>query len=223
MNTAKIICWNCRGISAAGTFSRVLRLIRIYKPDIVCIVETRTDSDRVDRFCRKIPKHWDWAAILSIGFSGGIIVLWHKSLGTASPVAVSNRALHIIISFDSHKNFFISVIYNSTRLRNQCLLWNELSKLSLLHTPWLIVRDFNSIVHRSEHRGGSFAYYARKARFFTDFINGNNLIDLNYSGPHFTWCNNQLGQARCWARLDRCLINLTWANSFQINNLKHLS
>lgn len=83
--------------------------------------------------------------------------------------------------------------------------------------------DFNSILHRTKHKGGSFAYYERKARSFIDFVESNNLMDLNFSGPHFTWCNNQSGLARRWARLDRCLVNFDWLNIFKLNNLQHLS
>lgn len=41
--------------------------------------------------------------------------------------------------------------------------------------------------------------------FFLNFIEDNNLLDLHYISPNFTWCNNQSGTARHWARLDRCL------------------
>lgn len=173
-------------------------------------------------FCKKISKDWEWAAILSDGFSGGIIVFWHKSIGTVTPLASSRRALHIIISHDITKTFLISIIYNLTRFRSLCVLWHELLKLSSLQVPWLVVGDFNSILHRTEHMGGPFTHYDRKARFFCDFVENNNMIDLNYSGPHFTWCNNQLGLAHRWARLDRCLINLVWADFFKINKFMHL-
>lgn len=117
MNSTKIICWNCRGVSARDTSSRVFRLIRSHKPVVVCLVETRANADRLDLFCRKVSKNWDWAAILSDGFSGGLIVLWHKSIGVVSPISVSKRALHIIISTNSSKTFLISAIYNSSRFR----------------------------------------------------------------------------------------------------------
>lgn len=195
MITTKIICWNCSGISAGDTSSRVLRLIRTHKPVVVCLVETRANFDRVDRFYRKISKNWDWATILSDGFLGGIFVLWHRSIGIITPIAVSKR------------------------FWNQCFLWNELSKLSSLQIPWLVAGDFNAILQTEQV---FIAYYDWKAQFFLDFIVGNNLIDLKYSGPHFTWCNNQSGLAQRWVRLDRYLVNLAWANSFKINNLKHL-
>lgn len=110
MNTTKIICWNYRGISMRDTSSRVFRLMRTHKLVVVCLVETRANSDRLDRFCRKMPKNWDWAAMLSNGFYGGIITFWHKSNGRVSPMVVSRRALHIIITNTSSNAFLISVI-----------------------------------------------------------------------------------------------------------------
>lgn len=47
-------------------------------------------------------------------------------------------------------------------------------------------------------------------------------MDLNFSGPAFTWCNNQLGLARRWARLDRGLVNSSWLDKFSSYSLKHL-
>lgn len=114
MNIANIICWNCRGISARDTSSQVFRFIRTFKPMLVCLVETRANSDRVDRFCKRIPRSCDCAAILVDGFSGGIMVLWNKSIGQVTLVVVSRRALHIIISSDSTNSFLVSVIYNSS-------------------------------------------------------------------------------------------------------------
>ncbi|XP_039118470.1 uncharacterized protein LOC120254421 [Dioscorea cayenensis subsp. rotundata] len=214
---------NCRGISAIDTSSGVLRLIRKFNPIIVCLVETHANSDRVDRFCNKVPKHWEWTAILANGFSGGIFVLWNKAIGKVTPIVVSRRVLHIIISSASSKSFIISVVYNSVRFQKQCLLWNELSKITCLRIPWLILGDFNSVLSRSKHKGGSFSYYSRKSRLFLDFVDSNNLLDLKYTGSPYTWCNNQFGSAHRWARLDRCLVNVDWLASFKSYNLKHLT
>lgn len=186
------------------------------------MLETRANHDRVDRFCSKLPRCWEWAAILAEGYSSGIIVLWNCRIGLATPVAVSRRALHLILSPVSSKVSILSFVYNSYRLRSQCALWAELNKISPLNLPWLIAGDFNSVLTRDEHKGGSFSYYDRKARFFQNFVDVNNLLDLNFSGPAFTWCNNQLGLARHWARLDRCFVNLDCCNLFRTYSLKHL-
>lgn len=96
-------------------------------------------------------------------------------------------------------------------------------KLSTLHLPWLFLGDFNAILARHKHKGGSFYYHIHKAQGILDFAERNNLLDLKNSGSIFTWCNNQAGTAYQWAILDRCLINLEWNAFFKFYNLKHLS
>lgn len=137
----------------------------------------------------------------------GIIVIWKKSIGRVTPLAVIRRALHLIISPNPDSSYMISIIYNSHRLCAQLSLWQELNRISVINLPWLIIGDFNCITSRDEQRGGMFAYYSHKAYFFHDIINSNNLFDLHVSGLKFTWYNNQFGPGRHWAKLDRCLVN----------------
>ncbi|XP_039118690.1 uncharacterized protein LOC120254702 [Dioscorea cayenensis subsp. rotundata] len=222
MNYAKIICWNCRGISARDTSARVFRFIKKFKPQVVCLIETRANLERLDRFCKKVPNQWGWAVILADGYSGGIIVLWNTVIGQVTPLAFSRHALHLVVSSALSKTFLISVIYNSLRWRSQLFLWNELSKITPLVIPWLILGDFNTVLSRNEHRGRNFSYYLRKSRYFSDFINNNNLLDLKFIGSPYTWCNNQIGPARRWSRLDRCLVNIEWNDMFKSYTLKHL-
>lgn len=59
---------------------------------------------------------------------------------------------------------------------------------------------------------------------FYDIIASNNLLDVNFIGWDFTWCNNQAGLARRWAWLDRYLVNSAWSSkfdSFFIKNISH--
>lgn len=102
-------------------------------------------------------------------------------------------------------------------------MWHELSKLAVLHLPWLIFGDFSAILANHEHKGGTFSYYIHKFQGFLDFVERNNLLELKNSGSHFTWFNNQAGTARRWNRLDRCLVNMEWNSFFNSYNLKHLN
>lgn len=222
MFAPKIICWNCRGISNRDTSNRILKFLRQDKPSVLCLVETRADSSRVDRLISKLSRLWRWAAILANGYSGGIMVIWNSRLGLVSPIAISRRALHLIISYDQSHSWLISVIYNGTRLSSQTDLWFELSKLSTLDFPWLIIGDFYSIISSNDHKGGSYRHYSCKAALFSDFISSNRLLDLHYIGSNFTWCNNRSGAARRWARLDRCLVNLVWYSMFNSYSLTYL-
>lgn len=45
---------------------------------------------------------------------------------------------------------------------------------------------------------------------------------MNFIGPIFTWCNNQLRMARKWVCLDRCLINSCFSAFLDSYFIKHL-
>lgn len=218
----KCLGWNCRGVSGFDKLNRIRRLIGTLQLDLVALVETRADENRVARFCSKFAKNWNWAAVAAEGYSGGIIVLWQKRIGFVTPLIHSRRALHLIISSSSNVHWLLTVVYNAQRLSLQRDLWRELAQFARIDCPWIIFGDFNSITSSTEHLGGNFNYYARKAYLFSNFISGNSLVDVNYVGSNFSWCNGQHGRARRWARLDRCLVNACWFDTFNSIHLSYL-
>lgn len=54
-----VICWNCRGLSNLVTRNCIKDLLNKHKPQILCLVETRANEDRVLRFCNRMSKCWD--------------------------------------------------------------------------------------------------------------------------------------------------------------------
>lgn len=110
------------------------------------------------------------------------------------------------------------MVYNPHHIQLQQKLWKKLTQVTKLNNPWILLGDFNAITSPIEHKGSSFTYYAIKALSFSNFISGNSLIDVSYSGASFSWSNGQRDLARHWSRLDRCLVNDIWlANSNTIH------
>lgn len=220
--TFKIFCWNCRGISNRSTMDRIRSTMAQINPNILCLLETKANTDRVHRFCDTLRNKWNWAAIPAFGLSGGILVLWNHLVGRVTPIATSRWALHLVISAVG-SNWILTVIYNSQLISDHKFLWKQLSGMNSLNIPWLLCGDFNAISSYEDHRGGSFKNYAAKANIFSNFILDNSLIDLGFTGPRFTWCNGQDGMACCWARLDRFLANPSWFSTSQNFSNKHLA
>lgn len=81
--------------------------------------------------------------------------------------------------------------------------------------------DFHSILKPSEKLGGNKVNNSR-IRIFENVLNTCNLIDLGFSGPCFTWQNNQRGKYNIRERLDRCLANQYWMNIFPTHIIKHI-
>ncbi|XP_074299115.1 uncharacterized protein LOC141630143 [Silene latifolia] len=57
-----------------------------------------------------------------------------------------------------------------------------------------------------------------------EFINWkirNELIDIPFKGPRYTWCNNRKGEKRVYERLDKALASKDWLIYFPNSGIKH--
>lgn len=185
------------------------------------MVETKTYIVCTHCFCNTLTKHWDWAAIPSIGLLGGIIVHWDRDLCSINPVANSHFVLHLVIS-SNNIHWIHSVIYNAQVISLQNSTLNKLFGISSLSLPRLLAGDFNVIISDEKHKGGTFHSYSTKASLFLAFIINNNLVDLGHVASRFTWCNGQSDLSKSWARLDKYLANTNWITVFKNFTNNHL-
>ncbi|KAJ0964644.1 hypothetical protein J5N97_025782 [Dioscorea zingiberensis] len=191
---------------------------------MICLVKTRANEPRIRKFCKKFKRKWEWAACPANGYSGGIIILWKKDLGQVTPLCFSRNVMHIIASDGVFKTWLISIVYNGQTVKEQQSTWLELNKLTSVVGPWIILGDFNTVRTHEERKGGKPNWTSgMKSDLFNSFIIHNNLVELKFSGPEFTWCNNQRGSSRIWTRLDRALCNNEWLNEVHHYHLSHLA
>ena len=47
-------------------------------------------------------------------------------------------------------------------------------------------------------------------------------FDLGFSGPAYTWTNKRFFSNPIYERLDRCLANADWCNTFPISNVYNM-
>lgn len=135
--------------------------------------------DFLDKFCTKIDRYWYCAAIKAEGFSRASSPFSEDTLVLVTLVATSRNAMHLVISPGNFDAWILSVIYNSSRIQGQCLLWKEILGMTSLNLPGIIIGDFNDVVDLSEHKGGPNFYISHKACLFSDFISKNNLLDVS--------------------------------------------
>lgn len=117
MNFTSLLCWNFRGEPRRDTSSRVLKLLRKYKPLMLCLVETRPDDVCLRCFCMKLGKDLNLVAIVASGVFSGIITIWISHLGCVTLIIVSHRALHMVISYNNNVEWMFLFIYNATRVQ----------------------------------------------------------------------------------------------------------
>ncbi|KAH9770621.1 reverse transcriptase domain-containing protein [Citrus sinensis] len=82
--------------------------------------------------------------------------------------------------------------------------------------PWIVGGDFNSIQYANEKCGGSQSNTGI-CHIFNSWFHSNNIVDLKFSGPQFTWSRGGLSK-----RLDRAMCNQDWLGKFVNYSVLHL-
>nr|GMC69261.1 uncharacterized protein LOC109193611 [Ipomoea batatas] len=75
--------------------------------------------------------------------------------------------------------------------------------------PWVAVRDFNSVASRDEVSCLE-GFQEQQSREFLEWIDNENLIDLGFLGPKFTWKRGANSESFRYVRLFRALCSERW-------------
>ncbi|XP_038979184.1 uncharacterized protein LOC120109519 [Phoenix dactylifera] len=218
----KVLLWNCRGAGKPSFRPAFRRLVSLHDPDVCVLLETRLSGSSLERARRAIPRSWGTYAVDSWGLSGGIIVLWRLGGVGIDVFHKCNQQVILVISEGAGPPWVILATYASTNHRERRVLWEEATSLIQLGHPVMMAGDFNCIDSPKDKRGGKVFSNNIEVREFQDFIQSNGLADLGFTGPHFTWCNNRLGMARVWERIDRVYAMPGWLQRFPDFLVRHL-
>ncbi|XP_038982901.1 uncharacterized protein LOC120110929 [Phoenix dactylifera] len=172
---------------------------------------------------RRLAVDWESFVIESQGLSGGIVMLWRRGVASIEAFCNCPQQVVMVISEPNEPPWVLCGVYASTDYRTRRLLWGELSRLLTRGVPTMVVGDFNCILAPSEKRGGRVYSDSVDRREFREFMNGAGLVDLGFTGPRFTWCNNQSGRSRVWERLDRAIASADWIQRFPSYQVSHLA
>ena len=219
---ANVLTWNCRGVLNPCFRRALINLLNSIDVQILILTETRLGGPRASEFAKSLPFH-GFLCSTTIGFAGGIWVLWKTDAMDLEHLCSTEQEIHVSVKVrDSNSTWLLSAIYASPRRSERRVLWNNLSVIAALHSlPWVMVGDFNDILSSEEKWGGNRPSASRMAEFHA-CINSCSLIDLGFSGPQYTWTNSQDVSSLIMQRLDRALANPEWRFLFPEANVTHL-
>ena len=126
-----IIAWNCRGALKPSFQNHVRELVQNHDPAMMIIMKTRIGGDQARDITDKLP--FDGAIhINTIGFMGGLWLLWNSNRVQVTQLAMSEQEIHVLLKVLFSKfEFICSAIYASPRFHERCILWNNLEKMLL--------------------------------------------------------------------------------------------
>ncbi|XP_074318159.1 uncharacterized protein LOC141654951 [Silene latifolia] len=196
-------------------------LIRVNKPQVLALVEPHISGETAQRVCDRI-SFGGKTRVDARGFSGGIWLFWKPEEVTVTPLIHHPQHITVEISRVGEIPWYYTAVYASPDTVKREDLWHELERFARSHNrPWLTMGDFNDTRFLSERNGRSDGMRRRCNRFNTWFEN-NNWIDLDFSGPEYTWSRGHTVETRQWARLDRAICNSAWRTMFEEGSLRHL-
>ncbi|XP_074288207.1 uncharacterized protein LOC141613375 [Silene latifolia] len=86
--------------------------------------------------------------------------------------------------------------------------------------PFLIVGDINQVDFSCDKLSSS-EKPIEGAEEFNQWKIRNELVDIPYKGPRFTWCNNRKREKRVYERLDKAMGSKEWLSLFPDTGIKH--
>ena len=219
----KILNWNCRGVLNPRFIRTFNNLMDAHTPDVVILSETRLDGDRAHNVISKLPFD-NWHTTETLGFAGGLWLLWRTDLVEVQILNSTEQEIHALVRPLSSNSFWLlSAVYASPRIAERRWLWDNLKTVADANVlPWVILGDFNDVIHGREKLGGN-QVNLRRALDFKRCMDYCNMIDLGFVGPRFTWTNKRDLSNLIQERLDRAWANPTWRSLFPEAFVSHLT
>lgn len=195
-----ICCWNVRGAASSKFKSNVLDLIRSHHLDMLFLCEPRISGAKAISVVKTLGFPC-FEVVDAVGFSGGLWLLWDDSRVHVEVVGTSDQTISACVARNGQDPWLFTGVYASPNAVKRGKMWDYLSFVAASHNmPWLIAGDFNELLTADEKFGGVLEC---KSKGFKNWVDDNEMIDLGYSGPKFTWNNK-----RVYARLDRAICNM---------------
>ncbi|XP_074300433.1 uncharacterized protein LOC141631695 [Silene latifolia] len=117
--------------------------------------------------------------------------------------------------------WYLVLYYGEPEVANHTHVLMELEKwMDSCTYPFLIVGDFNQVDCIYDKLSNS-QRPIEGANAFISWKLRNELIDIPFKGPRFTWCNNRKGNKRVYERIDKAMASKDWLLFFPNTGTKH--
>jgi hypothetical protein len=188
---------------------------------MLCIVETQLQKGRVEGLARTLGFDRSFA-VNSLGRKGGIVIFWKNEIKIVI-LPYSQYHLDAIVSSVDMQPWRLTCVYGEARTNERYKTWDMLKFVkSTSALPWLCIRDFNEVLHRSEHDGVN-QRSVGQITAFRDTIDVCGLQDLGFRGLPWTFKKKVAGGSYYRTRLDRALATTRWSARYPLAELHHLS
>lgn len=207
-NALDLVCWNVRGLNSPAKKKALREFADFACVAILCILETKLE--RVDQYVimQCLGPSYDGIFYLpAVDTRGGILVAWESSKVLLSKFVNDTNFITGFVSPREGATWWLSVVYGPQEDAQKLVFLSELAERRLLCLgPWLIIGDFNLILHAS-NKSNSLIDRRMMGRF-KRFVDDHALKELFLHCRQFTWSNER--EVPTLTKIDQALVSVDW-------------
>lgn len=210
-----VLSWNCQGIGRALTVSNLRELLKAHRPDVVFLMETKSKQHKMESIRRSL-NFTSAFYVDPVGRSGGLALWWTSAIDLDiitcnKNLILSHGRVHSGTTPTHLSHLSMCFVYAPHDRVSRVPVWDAITQRSCYAEPCLVIGDFNLIGALSDKVGGSSTL--NHIEEFQQFTATAGLIDIPYSGLHYTWSNQRKEGDNIRERIDRVLGNI---NLFEV-------
>lgn len=186
-----ILSWNMRGLNSPQKQFALKQQFSNTRIDILLIQEVKMTMANLDSISGYIWPGAKYCYSEAEGASGGVATFWNPSVGKEN--FIHNSKYYLITEHKKDEGTWNVISMYAPNLRQgRCWLWEELSNFLSHSRKSFCMGNFNSPLYPSEQAGRAMDF-TDSMKDLAEFINKNDLMDLEMRGVKFTWSTNRKG------------------------------
>ncbi|XP_059663774.1 uncharacterized protein LOC132309486 [Cornus florida] len=198
--------WSIRGLNSLLKLVEVKNLIRESK-----LSHSLENAVTVHSF---ITPNWNFACNYSNSILGRVWLLWNPAKIYVSLASMTSQVINCLIFLIYLKVACLaSFFYAANIVMEKKSLWRSINSHRQLNVPWILLGDFNVLLHVNESFRGALRWTTGMEEFKA-CLNKNELEDQRFNGIFHSWSNKSFGCANISRKLDRILVNHAWISKF---------
>ncbi|WZY89463.1 hypothetical protein YC2023_046198 [Brassica napus] len=208
--------WNVRGINDSSKHGPLSTWLYRRSISFGALLETHVKEASKHIILSSIGS--DWSLIDNYSHSDlGKIWIIYKAPIKIKVLFKDLQSITCEVVLEDGVVFYYTAVYASNGDEERTELWLSLRdtavSFGLQSKAWLVMGDFNEILHPLETSNPSIVRTTSGMRRFGDCLSDLGLFDLSWSGPQYSWLNSRPSDP-VGKKLDRCLANGSWLLKF---------
>ncbi|XP_019240851.1 PREDICTED: uncharacterized protein LOC109220841 [Nicotiana attenuata] len=208
-----IVSWNIRGLNKSYKQREFKKFLLLNKVDLIACLETRVKQQSAKEIQRKVGVDWKFTDNYTYAPNGRIWIGWKVANVKVIVLDCSDQMIHCCVT-DNNSSFssYITFVYGLHTIHDRASLWRSLRNIQT-NGPWLIIGDFNSVLHVDDRLNGIPVHQAETTDF-QSCIDDFGVRQITKRGCKFSWSNKRDADIRIYSHIDWAFGNADWFQQY---------